>query len=54
MLAAAKAAVTFSEGQSRDDLDNNRMLELAIVKSLEIIGEAASKVSESFGQRILE
>ena len=48
MLAAAKEAVAFSEGQSRGDLDGNRMLVLAIVKSLEIIGEAASKVSEPF------
>jgi uncharacterized protein with HEPN domain len=47
MLEAAREAVVFSEGRERKDLENNRMLVLAIVKSLEIIGEAASKVSES-------
>jgi len=48
MLEAAREALAFSEGNKREDLENNRMLVLAIVKSLEIIGEAASKVSESY------
>ena len=30
----------------RDDLENNRMLALSIVKSIEIVGEAASKVTK--------
>jgi uncharacterized protein with HEPN domain len=48
MLQAAREAVAFIEGREREDLEKNRMLVLAVVKSLEIIGEAASKVSESF------
>ena len=48
MLAAAKEALAFSEGQSRKDLENNRILVLAIIKSIEIIGEAATKVSKTF------
>ena len=45
MLEAATEAIGFSEGLSRRDLDGNRMLVLALVKSIEIIGEAAIKVS---------
>ena len=48
MLEAAREALAFSKGHERQDLENNRMLTLAIVKSIEIIGEAASKVSESY------
>ena len=47
MLDAAKEAIEFAAGKSRRDLDNNRMLTLAITKSIEIIGEAATKVTES-------
>ncbi|HEB71851.1 MAG TPA: DUF86 domain-containing protein [Nitrospirae bacterium] len=46
MLDAAREILIFSEGKSRQDLDTNRMLALAIVKSIEIIGEAASKVTQ--------
>ena len=47
MLYAAKEAVEFAVGKSRKDLDDDRMLTLAITKSIEIIGEAASRVTES-------
>lgn len=46
MLDAAKEAISFVEGKTRKDLDKNRILLLAIVKELEIIGEAAVKVSK--------
>ncbi len=46
MLDAAQEAVTFTAQRSRDDLKADRMLALSLVKSIEIIGEAASKVSE--------
>ena len=45
MLAAANDALQFSKGRSRKDLENDRILALAIIKCIEIIGEAASKVS---------
>ncbi len=48
MLDAAKEALSFVSGKSRTDLENNRMLVLALVKDIEIIGEAASRVSEEF------
>jgi uncharacterized protein with HEPN domain len=47
MLDSAKEAVKFAAGNSRKDLDEDRKLLLAIIKSIEIIGEAASKVSEA-------
>jgi uncharacterized protein with HEPN domain len=46
MLEAARKAVTFTEGRSRQDLDSNEMLALALVRLLEIIGEAAKYVPE--------
>jgi len=45
MLDAAREALAFAQGRSRADLDKDRMLVLALVKSIEIVGEAASKVS---------
>jgi uncharacterized protein with HEPN domain len=45
MLDAANEALTFIQGKIRADLDNDRMLVLSLVRELEIIGEAASKVS---------
>jgi len=44
MLDAAKEAVTFVKGCTRGDLGNNRLLTLALTKSIEIIGEAAAKI----------
>ena len=47
MLDSAEEAVEFAVGKSRNDLDDDRKLLLAIIKSIEIIGEAASKMSEA-------
>ena len=46
MLDAAKEALSFAKNKSRGDLDSDRMLVLSIVKSIEIMGEAASKVTQ--------
>ncbi len=48
MLAAAKEAIEFAVDKTRKDLEKDRILTLAIIKSIEIIGEAASKVTEEF------
>ena len=48
MLDAAQEASSFVSDKSRADLDANRMLALSLVKSIEIGGEAASKVSAAF------
>ncbi len=45
MRDAAIEAIDFVAGRSRDELNTNRMLTLALVKDIEIIGEAASIIS---------
>ena len=45
MLDAAREAQGFAATRSRPDLDHDRQLLLALVKAVEIIGEAASRVS---------
>lgn len=47
MLDSAEEATEFAAGKSRKDFDDNRKLLLAIIKSIEIIGEAASQISEA-------
>ena len=46
MLDAAQEALSFVQGRSRAELDENRMLVLSLVKDVEIIGEAAYRISE--------
>ena len=46
MLDAALEAENFIIGKDRIDLGKDRILELALVKCIEIIGEAASSVSK--------
>lgn|ERR1017187_1447755 len=46
MLDAAREAVMFGAGRKPEDLVNERVLALALVRSIEIIGEAASRVSQ--------
>ena len=45
MVDAATKAVSFVTGKSRDYLDEDEKLSLALVRLVEIIGEAASKVT---------
>jgi len=45
MLAAARRAVSLIEGRSRQDLDSDDVLALALTRLLEIIGEAARGLS---------
>jgi len=52
MVDAAREAGTFVRGQTRTDLEHNRMLVLALVRLVEVIGEAASRVSEDTRRRI--
>ena len=50
MLDAAQEAMSFARGKKREDLDRERMLVLSLLKDIEIVGEAASKVSENCRQ----
>jgi len=45
MRDAANDAMAFVKGKSRGDLDNDRLLVLGLMKAIEIIGEAASRLS---------
>ena len=45
MLEAAQEAIRFVEGKSRSDLDKDLKLSLALVRLVEVIGEAAKSVS---------
>lgn len=45
MLDHAREAVSMIEGKERSDLFQQRLLELALTRLIEIIGEAAAKVS---------
>lgn len=42
---AARDAIKFIQGRTRADLDRDEMLNLALVRLLEIIGEAANGIS---------
>ena len=46
MLDAANEALAFASDVTEKDFSKNRMLILSIIKEIEIIGEAASKVTE--------
>jgi len=54
MLDAARDAMIFAEKKTRNDLDNNRMLALSIVKCIEIIGEAATKITKETREKYPE
>ena len=47
MLDAAPEAVSFAQGRTRDDLSTDRQLVLALVKDIEIVGEAATRITEA-------
>ncbi len=46
MFDAAVDAMSFAENKTRKSLNTDRQLVLAIVKSIEIIGEAATKITD--------
>src|SRR3990172_657730 len=48
ILDSAREAMAFVEGRSRSDLDADHMLSLALVRLLEVIGEAARGMSREF------
>jgi uncharacterized protein with HEPN domain len=54
ILDASRKAVKFSQGRRRTELDSDEMLSLALVRLLEIIGEAAKGVSSSVRQHYAE
>jgi uncharacterized protein with HEPN domain len=52
MLDHAREAVAMVRGRKRTDLDSDRQFNLALVRLLEIVGEAANRVPEDQRARI--
>jgi uncharacterized protein with HEPN domain len=50
MIEAAETVGRFVSGRSRNDLDGDEMLVFALVRAIEIIGEAASRISSETQQ----
>lgn len=48
MLDAAREASGFARDNSRAELEVNRLLAFGLVKLIEIVGEAASKITREF------
>ena len=48
MLDAARSIARFTAGISLDDFLKNEMMELAVERQLEIMGEAARRISDTF------
>ncbi len=46
MIDSIEEAFEFVKGKSFSDFTNNRMLVLSLIKEIEIIGEAASKITQ--------
>ncbi len=46
MLDHAREAIGLMQGKTRSHLERDRMLQLALVRLIEIVGEAASRVSK--------
>lgn len=47
MRDAARSALRFVQGRDRADLDADEMLAFALVRALEIVGEAAVRLSDA-------
>jgi uncharacterized protein with HEPN domain len=51
MLASAQEACSLISGKRRAELDANHLLELALTRLLEIVGEAVKNIPDSFQYR---
>ena len=47
MLVASSWAISIAEGHTRQDSDRDSQLYLAIIKAVEVVGEAATRVSDA-------
>ena len=52
IIEASESALRFIAGKQRADLDNDEMLRFALVRAVEIIGEAAARVSAETRSRV--
>ena len=51
MLSHAREAVELLGNASREELDRNRVVQLALTRLMEIVGEAANRVSQAMQKR---
>ena len=49
MLDHAREATAMVRGRVRADLDSDRMLNLSVMRLLEVMGEAATRIAETIG-----
>ena len=54
MIEGVEEALSFSSDVTENDFFKNRMLILSVIKDIEIIGEAASKISEETRSKFLQ
>jgi uncharacterized protein with HEPN domain len=52
MRDAAAMALRLSENRTREDLDSDPSLSLSLIRCLEVLGEAASRVSQERQRQI--
>ena len=45
MIEAGEAACRFIDGREREEIDTDLMLQFALMRAVEVLGEAASRVS---------
>lgn len=54
MLDHAREAVDLARDRVRSDLDSDRMLNLSLVRLLEIVGEAANRIPREVQQKAVQ
>ena len=52
MLSYAREALQHAQGSTREEIESDRLLQLALLHLVEIVGEAASKVSPATQARL--
>ena len=48
ILEAAREALEYAKGRTRSDLDKDRTLQHCLVRCIEIVGEAANRITPEF------
>jgi uncharacterized protein with HEPN domain len=51
MLEAAHICLQFADNKNREDFENDKMLSFAVIRALEIFGEAASNISKQYQKK---
>ena len=46
MIEAAQSEIEFAVGRERVELDSDKMLRFALVRAVEVLGEAAARMSD--------